>query len=153
MAWVRWGIAPGTGNNWANIVSNNASTAGDTGQFWLQHSQTNSAFEFAVQTTVNRNWVQSSVTPVQGAWQHVAGVYDGSTLTIYVNGTPSGTASLTGGIVVPSSAYQLDIGRWAFSSETFRSFAGDVDEVGVYNTALSASDVAVAMHATHPCGP
>jgi outer membrane protein assembly factor BamB len=151
MAWVRWGIVPGTGNNWANIVSNNASTAGDTGQFWLQHSQTNSAFEFAVQTTVNRNSVKSSVAPVQGVWQHVAGVYDGSTLTIYVNGTPSGTASLTGGIVAPSSAYQLDIGRWAFSSETFRSFAGDVDEVEVYNKALRASDVAAAMNATHPC--
>ncbi|HYM14127.1 MAG TPA: PQQ-binding-like beta-propeller repeat protein, partial [Dehalococcoidia bacterium] len=113
MAWVRWGVNPATGNNWANIVSNNSSVAADTGQFWLQHSQTDSTFEFAVQTTANRSWVESSVAPVQGAWQHVAGVYNGSTLTIYVNGVASGSVALTGAVVAPTSADQLDIGRWA----------------------------------------
>jgi hypothetical protein len=151
MAWVRWGIAPSTGNNWANIVSNNAGTAGDTGQFWLQHTQTDNAFEFAVQTTNDRIWAQSTVAPVQGQWQHVAGVYNGSTLTIYVNGVANGSASLTGNVVAPSSAYNLTIGRWAFNSETFRSFNGDIDEVRVYPRALSAAELSAAMSATHPC--
>jgi MSHA biogenesis protein MshQ len=151
MAWVRWGIAPSTGNNWANIVSNNSGTASDTGQFWLQHSQFNASFEFAAQTTSNRNWVQSTIAPVQGQWQHVAGVYNGSTLTIYVNGVANGSVSLTGTIVAPSSGYHLTIGRWAFNSETFRSFSGDVDEVRVYPRALSAAELSAAMSATHPC--
>jgi hypothetical protein len=151
MAWVRWGIAPSAGNNWANIVSNNAGTVGDTGQFWLQHTQTNNAFEFAVQTTNDRIWAQSTIAPVQGQWQHVAGVYNGSTLTIYVNGVADGSASLTGNVVAPSSAYNLTIGRWAFNSETFRSFNGDIDEVRVYPRALSAAELSAAMSATHPC--
>jgi outer membrane protein assembly factor BamB len=151
MAWVRWGIAPSTGNSWANIVSNNSSTASDTGQFWLQHTQTNNAFEFAVQTTNDRNWAQSTIAPAQGQWQHVAGVYDGSTLTVYVNGVANGSASLTGNVVAPSSAYNLTIGRWAFNSETFRSFSGDIDEVRVYPRALSAAELGAAMSATHPC--
>ncbi len=151
MAWVRWGIAPGSGNNWANVVSNNTGTADDIGQFWLQHSQFNANYEFAVATTGGRNWVESSVAPAQGQWQHVAGVYDGSTLTIYVDGVASGTATLTGNVVAPQSGFQLDIARWASNNQTFRSFNGNVDEVRVYARALGAAEVSAAMNARHGC--
>jgi MSHA biogenesis protein MshQ len=151
MAWVRWGIAPGAGNNWANIVSNNSNLSSDLGQFWLQHNQTNSKFEFAVQTTNDRYWVQSSVSPAQNVWAHVAGVYDGSTLKIYVNGTLQGTANLTGNIVAPRPEFNLTVGRWAYNSQTYRSLNGNVDEVRIYDQVLSAADIGAAMSATHPC--
>lgn len=151
MAWVRWAIDPASGNNWANIVSNNSNLASDVGQFWLQHSQFNSNFEFAVATSNATFWVQSSVIPQRGVWQHVAGVYDGSTLTIYVNGMAAGTAPLTGNVVPPAADYHLTVGRWAFNSQTFRSFDGDIDEVRIYPRALSAGEVGAAMGATHPC--
>ncbi|HYM16863.1 MAG TPA: LamG domain-containing protein [Dehalococcoidia bacterium] len=151
MAWVRWGIAPASANNWANIVANNSNIMSDYGQFWLQHNQTNSRFEFAAQTTLDRSWVQAAVGPAQGVWAHVAGVYDGAALRIYVNGTLQGTSALTGTIIAPRPEFELDIGRWAFNSQVYRSFSGDVDEVRIYDQALTAADIAAAMNATHPC--
>ena len=151
-AWVRWGINPATGNQWANIVSNNSATTGDVGQFWLQHSSNNGAFEFAVATTNGRKYVQSSVAPLQGVWQHVAGVYDGATLKIYVNGVLRGSTAATGAIVAPSSAYKLNIGQWAFSSENHRRFNGNIDEVRIYTQALSGASLTAAVNATHSCG-
>lgn len=151
MAWVRWGIAPSTGKSWANIVTNNSNTTGDVGQFWLQHAAANAKFEFAAQTSAGRKWVKSTVTPVQGQWAHVAGVYDGATIKIYVNGVANASVVLTGNIVAPSPAYKLNIGRWAFTSESFRAFSGNIDEVRIYDRALASSEVATAMMATHPC--
>ncbi len=152
MAWVRWTVAPATGNAWANIVSNNSNATADSGQFWLQNSETNGQFEFAVATGAQRNYVQSTLAPVQNQWQHVTGVYDGTTLRMYVNGVANGTAPLTGAIVPAGAGYHLTIGRWAFGSPGNRSFKGDVDEVRIYSRALSASEVSAAASATHTCG-
>jgi hypothetical protein len=151
MAWVRWGIAPASGDTWATIVSNNSQWAADYGQFWLQHSQDNSKFEFAVNTSAGHSYVQSSAAPQQGQWQHVAGVYNGTTLTIYVNGVASGTASLSGNVISPQDEFNLRIGRWGWDTAP-RSFNGDIDEVRIYPRSLSGGEVASAMAATHPCG-
>ena len=151
MAWVRWGINPAAGNSWANIISNNSNTTGDLGQFWLQHTTGNGKYEFAVQTSSGRVYAQATAGPVQSQWQHVAGVYDGANLRVYVNGALSGTVALTGNIVAFNSQYKLNIGRWAFSSENFRSFAGDIDEVQIVPSALTAAQITAAMSARHAC--
>jgi hypothetical protein len=150
---VRWGIAPASGNSWANIVSNNSNVTVDYGQFWLQHSTGNAKFEFAVQTVSGRNWVQSTVAPVQGQWQHVAGVYDGSTIKIYVNGVANASVNVSGNIIAPKPEFKLNIARWMYNSETFRSFNGNIDEVRIYDKALTSSEVASTMAATHACTP
>jgi hypothetical protein len=101
--WVRWGVTPSTGNQWANIVSNGDSGAG---QFWLQHAQLNNKFEFAVKTTTSRKYVWSKTAPVAGQWYHVAGVYDGAALHIYVNGVLDDflATPLTGAVLTRSSS-------------------------------------------------
>jgi MSHA biogenesis protein MshQ len=151
MAWVRWGIDPATGNSWANIVTNNSNAASDVGQFWLQHSTANGKFEFAVQTTAGRKYIISTVSPVQGQWQHVAGVYDGSTIKVYVNGVPTGSTAVTGNLAAFKSAYKLNIGRWAFNSQNFRTFNGNIDEVRLFTKALTSTELANVIAATHPC--
>jgi hypothetical protein len=151
MAWVRWGISPAAGNNWANIIAMNSNVAQNNGQYWLQHSTGNGFFEFAVQTSSGRSYVIGNVAPVQGQWQHVAGVYDGSTLRIYVNGNPAGSISKTGNIVARTSAMQLNIGRWAMNSQNYRSFNGSIDEPRIYDAALTQAEVQAAMNQRHPC--
>jgi MSHA biogenesis protein MshQ len=146
-AWVRWGIDPTTGNNWANIVSNGNS---GSGQFWLQHSQLNDRFEFAVKTSSTRNYVQSRTKPVSGQWYHVAGVYDGAGLHIYLNGVldDNSTAVLTGTVSPFISTYLFNIG---IDNSFARSFQGDIDEVRVFNGVLSASQVANIAAEAHTC--
>ena len=151
MAWVRWGINPATGNSWANIVSNNSNTASDYGQFWLQHTTGNGKYEFAVQTSAGRVYAQAAAGPVQGQWQHIAGVYDGVNLKVYVNGALSGSVPRTGNIIGFGSQFKLNIGRWAFNSQNFRSFSGDVDEVQILAIALTPAQITAAMSARHTC--
>ena len=42
--------------------------------------------------------VQTTTTPVTGAWYHVAGTYDGTTIKIYLNGVEENSSTFTGGI-------------------------------------------------------
>jgi hypothetical protein len=151
MAWVRWGISPAAGNPFANIIAMNSNAVGDTGQYWLQHSSGNGFYEFAVQTTGGRTYAIGNIAPIQGQWQHVAGVYDGATIKIYVNGTLAGTVPKTGNIAARTAAMQLNIGRWAWTANNFRSFNGSIDEPRVYNVALTQAEVSAAMALRHPC--
>lgn len=153
-AWVRWTISPQTGNQSANIISNNSTSNADVGQFWLQHSSlntTNDSFQFAVKTASTRAYVSSTTKPVQNQWYHVVGIYDGAKLAIYVNGSLEKTAVLTGNIAAYSGSYPLTIGRWSFNSENYRAFQGDIDEVKIYNGPITAAQVTDLYNETHVC--
>jgi MSHA biogenesis protein MshQ len=146
-AWVRWGVDPATGNQWSNVISNGNS---GSGQFWIQHSQLNNHFEFAVKTSVTRNYVWSKTTPVMGQWYHVAGVYDGAALHMYVNGVLDdySTVALTGTVTPYVSTYFFNIG---IDNSYVRSFQGDIDEVKIFSGGLSDSQVADLYAEVHPC--
>ncbi len=73
-------------------------------------------------------------------WAYLALSYDGSTLRIYVNGTLVGSQAKTGAIA--SSTNQLQIGGDSIFGQFF---SGMIDEVRVYNTALTAAQVQTDM--------
>ena len=73
-------------------------------------------------------------------WTHLTTTYDGSTLRLYVNGVETGSRSTGGPIQV--STGRLRIGGNAVWSEWF---AGRIDEVRLYNRALSAAEIQVDM--------
>ncbi|KYC52398.1 MAG: hypothetical protein AMQ74_00739 [Candidatus Methanofastidiosum methylothiophilum] len=141
MTWANWAIPPSTGNNWANVLSINANNAGDQGQFWIQHSQTNSYFEFAVQTGNNpytRRYIQCTKgSPKQGQWYFIVGRYDGSAIDIYINNNLGGcNRSLVDNIRAFESRFETNIGRWAAGGGG-RYFNGVVDEVWIFKDVKS----------------
>ena len=69
-------------------------------------------------------------------WTHVAATYDGATLRLYVNGVQVGTLARSGSLAV--STRVLRIGGNAVWGEYFR---GRIDEVRVYNRALSQGEI------------
>lgn len=69
-------------------------------------------------------------------WNHVAGVFDGDTVSIYVNGIRVGTRVYKGAIN-PSTGLDAKIGELAYGSG--RNFDGDIDEVRVWNKAVPTS--------------
>jgi glucose/arabinose dehydrogenase len=71
-----------------------------------------------------------------GAWTHLAGTYDGTTLRLYVNGSQAATFATSGSMTV--STGPLKLGGNAIWGEWF---AGRIDDVRVYNRALSASEI------------
>ena len=74
-------------------------------------------------------------------WSHLALTYDGAALRLYVNGTLVSTQAQTGSIAVSSNPLQI-------GGDTIwgQYFNGRIDEVRVYNTALSAASIQTDMN-------
>jgi hypothetical protein len=70
-------------------------------------------------------------------WHLAVGVYDGSSLKLYVDGCLKSSAPCSGSIF--PSPNPLNIGR--DPADTGRRFDGKIDEVRIYNCALSPSEV------------
>lgn len=72
-----------------------------------------------------------------GRRYYVALTYDGTTLCLYLDGNLEASTVLSAAMNVASTA-AITIGRLSTSSQ-LESFAGQIDEVAVYGTALSAT--------------
>jgi hypothetical protein len=73
-----------------------------------------------------------------GQWTHVVATYDNRTMRLYVNGEEK--ASLErGGAIIPSGA-MVCIGNYG-PGNTAAAFNGVLDEVRIYNRALTAEEV------------
>jgi len=70
-------------------------------------------------------------------WYHVVATYNLSNVNFYINGVADGSPALTD--VPASSAFSLKIGR--FTNSLPIAFNGTLDDVRIYNRALSASEV------------
>jgi glucose/arabinose dehydrogenase len=82
-----------------------------------------------------RNAQATAGLPVN-TWTHLATTYDGATLRLYVNGTQATATALTGAMAVSNGP--LKIGGNGIWSEWF---AGLIDDVRVYDRALSAAEI------------
>ena len=69
-----------------------------------------------------------------GQWTHLAGVYDGNVLSLYINGKLAATQPHVGAIA--GSAYPVSVGTNSQAQNRF--FNGLIGKARVYNTALSA---------------
>jgi hypothetical protein len=79
-----------------------------------------------------------SVTSVNdGQWHHVAGVYTGSQLQIYIDGQLDNSVASSG--FISTNAYAVEIGRNGEAAG--REFDGAIYNVVVYNGALSGSNI------------
>jgi hypothetical protein len=90
--------------------------------------------------------VSSSTSLPTNVWSHVATTWDGTTLRLYVNGAQVGSRAVAGTLSTTSDP--LRIGGDATWGEYF---AGTIDEVRVYNRALSAAEIQSDMNT--PVGP
>ena len=73
-------------------------------------------------------------------WTHVAATYDGATLRLYVDGTLASSAAATGAISTSTGAFR--IGGNTLWGEYFQ---GLIDEVRIYNRALSQTEIQTDM--------
>jgi glucose/arabinose dehydrogenase/chitodextrinase len=85
-------------------------------------------------------WVGGTTSSPVGSWTHVALTYDGSTLRLYVNGVQAATLAASG--TIQSSSSPLWIGGNQPYGEYFN---GLIDDVRVYNRALSQAEIQTDM--------
>ncbi len=70
-------------------------------------------------------------------WTHLAATFDGKTTALYVDGTLAGTKDITGSISDRTSLFAVA----RASGETQRFFAGEVDEIAIYERALTITEI------------
>ena len=90
--------------------------------------------------TASANYLDSGRAPAVGRWQHVAATYDGTTARFYIDGDEVASKVFTGN-VGNSNAWRIG----AYGSTPNGFFDGSVDDVRIYDRALSASEIAAGM--------
>ncbi len=96
------------------------------------------------------NGVDTLIAPLPptAAWVHVAATWDGSMMIIYTNGVPQTSAGAGGTLATTSDP--LAIARKNGSGVAGDYFNGRLDDVRIYNRALSGLEIATLMTNSPP---
>ena len=86
----------------------------------------------------------AGVLPVN-TWTHLAATYDGTTMRLYVNGVQVASQAQTGAMA--ASTNPLQIGGDSLYGQFFQ---GTIDEVRIYNVALTAAQIQTDMNTPVP---
>ncbi len=142
-AWVKVDAWPLTGS-YPAILSKVSGVSPYGGYQMNLAGDTGNQFDCAM--AINSTWRvrRSTSTYATGTWYHVACVYDGSALTIYVNGTADGSDPYTGAIRNVSA--NLLFGKNGGASSFLN---GKIDEARVYNRALSPAEIQALYRTPH----
>jgi prepilin-type N-terminal cleavage/methylation domain-containing protein len=118
----------------ANIANSTIATKPNSYYFQRDASGKLASYQ---QGTTPAGYLYSTDTAQLSMWSFVAYTYDGSNIIFYINGAQSGITAKTGSI--SSSGYDLIIG--GDSSVNTRYWNGLIDDVRIYNRALSATEI------------
>ena len=123
--------------NSLNVTKRSASGAGDAWQVGIAYAGGNFLLQFVGSTSGGLfDWYSPALSSPVGAWTHVAATYDGTTVRGYVNGV----LQLTQAVTLNLSTRNADIYVGATANGT-SALDGKMDELAIYNRALSATEV------------
>jgi len=91
---------------------------------------------FHLWTTGGTAMARSTSDIPLSTWTHVAGVYDGSQISVYINGSQDGSIGTTSG-AIPSNSNNL----WIGDDHWNPSFDGMMDELKAFDRALTPSEI------------
>lgn len=91
--------------------------------------------------------LNSNVVPVPGVWYHVAMTYDRSIMQLYINGVLVTSANYSAAI----SANNFDLFIGENAQQRNRYWDGDIDELTIWDGAISTTTVTNHMNRTRPC--
>jgi hypothetical protein len=144
MTWSAW-VRPSTTPADDGIILGRS----DSGTGWQLKTSPDTGprrFAVAVSGALNEHTQRyGTITPVLNTWYHVAGVYDAAALTLdlYVNGAlDNGTLAGT----VPSSQYDPALAASIGRRSGGFYFGGQIDEVRIYNRALTPAEIQADMN-------
>jgi hypothetical protein len=138
-AWV-FPTASGAGS-WRNVLIKERAN----GEVYNLYSNTSSNVPevYVVRATQAGTPLATSGTAAVplNAWTHLAATHNGTMVRLYVNGVQVGTRAVSGALLTSTGA--LRIGGNSLWGEFFQ---GRIDEVRIYNRALSAAEVQTDMN-------
>lgn len=130
-----WMKTASFGSAWASLVSKGDSS-------WsLTRFNTTNTLDFN-SFSPSANDLQGTANVMNDVWHHIAIVYDGATKKIYVDGTVDAQASFTQ--TLSMNNFPVRIGGNA--EYTSGAFNGSVDDVRIYNKALTQAEITTDMN-------
>jgi len=131
-AWVN----PTASTGWRSVIMKEQ----PGGLAYAMYAENNSTRPAGYIHTSSDQAVNGSGALTLNTWSHVAITYDGATLRIFVNGTQTGSTALPGSIATGTNP--LRIGGDSVWGEYFK---GLIDEVRIYNRALTSGEIQADM--------
>jgi hypothetical protein len=143
-AWINLNAVDGDGR--AGIITKWGQGSEDNWAIWAEQGEGSILLDSYIVTSIGYSESFGGSIPI-GAWTHVALTYDAAsgTQTVYVNGVSVGTSSLPPGTTLSQTNAEVCIGRECTSNP--RPFNGLIDEVEVFDRALSAGEIAAIYNA------
>jgi hypothetical protein len=143
-AWVKSAVASPTAEvNYKNLVAKGIGTYG-------LYTYADGGLAFYISDGENAPFISPDAGPGiwDGQWHHVAATYDGSAVRLYADGKQVGNgtpASVTINYNLPGT-HDLQVGNISqFAGSD--GFDGSIDELSIYNRALSASEIQAIFNA------
>src|SRR5580765_412246 len=113
------------------------SWAGTGPMLWIDHLGGN--YQLTLGSSLS-TYLDSGQTPTAGQWQYLAATFDGTTARYYIGGTEVASRSVTSSVGT-SNAWRIG----GYGSPVGGFFDGLIDNVRIYNRALSAGEVQTDM--------
>ena len=130
-AWVYWN----GGSAWQRIFDFGNDT---TNYLFLTPSSGSGTLRFAITTNSYgaEQILETSPLPV-GQWQHIAVTRNGNTAKLYTNGVPA----VSGTVTIAPASFNPVLNNFGMSQYSDPFFNGRLDEVFIYNYALSDTEI------------
>jgi len=111
--------------------------------FFLQYRADTATFAFAALPSdapvVASAIARAATSPVAGTWYHLAGVFDGANMSLYLNGVLQQTVPYTTAWVGNGNTV---IGRARYTGANADFWPGLIDDVRIYSRALPGAEIA-----------
>lgn len=142
-AWFRF---DGGGSSIGNIIrKSNYPVSGSGAGYWLRigSSEGKSTLEFSVGATTGPEGQSLITAPISpGEWHYVVATRDSTDVVrLYIDGESRGTLLRQASNAETTSDAPFTLGAWDDRFGVREFFAGLIEEVSIYNRALSASEV------------
>lgn len=125
---------------WAGTIVGKDGDENDGASGYVLRTGANGVLEFVV-TAPGWNGCASAPVMKTNKWYHVAGVYNGEDIRVYINGALQNTTSANSSL--NTSIFPLQIGECPGFPD--RVFDGKIDEVRIWDVARSQSDIQSTM--------
>lgn len=119
------------------ICEDTSGSAGSWVLFSRFQSSADDIWQFRVRDGTNGVWVDANGSTVTTGYIHLCAVFDGTSIELYEDGVLTGSNSLSGSMNTDSSTVAMG----ADSGGGTDFWAGDMDNVRVYDRALAPSEV------------
>ena len=145
-----WFNAANLSNGNLRLVAN-SHTDGDAKGFQLMFNSGGASGFFDVGNGTAEGRASWSQQLVEGTWYHYVGVYDGATVSAYLNGVRVASAAFAGGAIAAGTGPDINIARNPTYAGDY--FTGAISDVRIYKRGLSAAEILALYQSVTPPPP